>query len=297
MGVKGTFPNMKPLLEVRPWTQDPYSVRVFRRKEPVFEWNWHYHPELELTLITHGRGRRLVGDHCGAYGPGDLVLIGPNLPHTWHSAPGRTSLRAHQAVVIQFRVDAFPPSWTSLPEFRPLARLFSLAARGLHFSAKTSRAVSRKINTLAGREGPPVWLGLAEILTELAGAASNTLASPSYHNRRTYKMGSRLGRVIDHIESQFDQPLTLSDTARVAGLSPTSFARFFRRMTGHTFVDFRNGCRLRHACRQLAETDHGILEIALASGFQNLSHFNRIFRRSLGLSPRIYRQNWTPPAD
>lgn len=138
--------------------------------------------------------------------------------------------------------------------------------------------------------GAHLFLELTSLLGELAQEGGMALAGATYRNQRSFKLGSRMARIIDCIEARCDDQFSLKDAARFAGLTPSSFARFFRKMTGRTFVDFRNACRIRNACRFLTETDHSILEIALASGFQNLSNFNRQFRKSLGMPPREYRK-------
>lgn len=286
---------MKPALEAIPWADGTSSLLAYRRAERQFGWSWHYHPEFELTLITHGSGTRLVGDHREDYHPGDLVLLGPNLPHTWFSdRAGRTS-KAHQAMVIQFLPGAFPPEVLAMPEFRAVGVLLSRAAQGVRFNGRAAQKFGGWLQSLPGLRGAAAWAQLAVVLAGLAGSESTTLAGASYRNRRSFKMGSRLSRVMERIEAGSDGPLSLGDAARFAGLAPTSFARFFRRMTGRTFVEYRNGCRIRNACRLLVETDQSVVDVALASGFGNLAHFNRCFRETLGMPPRQYRRQWSKP--
>ena len=285
---------MKPAIEAMPWWDGTRSLRAYRRAERTFSWNWHYHPEIELTLITRGSGTRLVGDHSSEYGPGVLVLLGPNLPHTWFSQePGRAA-GANEAIVVQFLVSAFPEPLLALPEFESLRTLFAQAGRGVRFSPATAKSVAGRMRALTQASGPGAWLGLAALLDQLAHAGGEALAGNSYRHQRSFKMGSRLGHIIEHIEARCDDRFSLEDAARFAGLTPSSFARFFRKMTGRTFVEFRNACRIRRACQALAETDQGILEIALASGFQNLANFNRQFLRAMGMPPREYRKLRNP---
>jgi AraC-like DNA-binding protein len=285
---------MKPAIEAMPWWDGTLSLRAYRRAERAFSWNWHYHPEIELTLITRGSGTRLVGDHSSGYGPGDLVLLGPNLPHTWFSQkPGRAA-DANEAIVVQFLASAYPEALLALPEFEALRALFVQAGRGVRFSPATAKSVEGRLRALTQSGGLDAWLGLASLLGELAQTGGEALAGAAYRNQRSFKMGSRLGRIIDHIEARCDDRFSLEDAARFAGLTPSSFARFFRKMTGRTFVEFRNSCRIRRACQALAESDQSILEIALASGFQNLANFNRQFRQSMGMPPRDYRKLRNP---
>ncbi len=285
---------MKAAIEAMPWWDETLSLRTYRRAERSFAWNWHYHPEIELTLITRGSGTRLVGDHSAHYSPGDLVLLGPNLPHTWFShKPGRAA-NAHEAVVVQFLATAYPEPLLELPEFSAVRALITQAGRGLRFPPAMAERAGERMRTLIRSSGLDAWLGLTSLLSELARHGGETLAGPDYRSQRSFRMGSRLGRITAHIEACCGGPLTLEDAAHFAGLTPSSFARFFRKMTGRTFVEFRNACRIRNACRALSESDHGILEIALASGFQNLANFNRQFRKATGMPPREYRKLRNP---
>jgi AraC-like DNA-binding protein len=285
---------MKAAIEAMPWCNESLSLRAYRRAERSFDWNWHYHPEIELTLITRGAGTRLVGDHSADYQAGDLVLLGPNLPHTWFSRkPGRTA-GSNEAIVVQFLASAFPETLLALPEFELVRSLLARSALGLRFSAETAGALETRLRALTAARGLDAWLALASLLGELARSGGEVLADASYRNQRSFKMESRLGRIIGHIEAHCDERLPLGEVARFAGLTPSSFARFFRKMTGKTYVEFRNGCRIRKACQSLVETDHSILEIALASGFENLANFNRQFRKSTGMPPRAYRKLRSP---
>ncbi len=287
---------MKAAIEAMPWRDGTLSLRAYCREERSFSWNWHYHPEIELTLITRGTGTRLVGDHSADYQAGDLVLLGSNLPHTWFSRrPGRTA-KANEAIVVQFLPSAFPETLLALPEFEAVGSLLVRSGLGLRFSPETAGSLEQRLRALTATRGLDAWLALAALLGELSRCSSEALADPSYRNQRSFKMGSRLGRIIEHIESHCDERLQLDDAARFAGLTPSSFARFFRKMTGKTFVEFRNGCRIRMACQKLVETDQSILEIALASGFENLANFNRQFRKSTGMPPREYRKLRSPGA-
>lgn len=286
---------MKPTLEARPWLDESMSLRAFRRAERKFDWNWHYHPEWELTLITRGNGARLVGDHSERYRAGDLVLLGGNLPHTWASGEGGNSAKSQEAVVVHFVAGAYPESLLEMEEFQPLRRLLARSGQGIAFSPVMTPGLLEDIRSLPEKHGADAWLALTSVLNRLSGLEGRTLASASYRARRSFKIGTRLGRVIAHMEACSDGPLALADVARFAALTPASFARFFRRMTGKTFVEYRNGCRVRNACRMLVESDRTVLDISLACGFQNLSNFNRCFRAALGMPPRAYRRQWSKP--
>lgn len=275
---------MKPSLQGPVYERAAASLTAFVRRERTFAWNWHYHPEWELTWIRRGHGRRLVGDHTAEYQPGDLVLLAGNLPHTWVSAP---SSRSNEAVVVQFQ--PFPASLLGLPEFVAVARLLDRASTGLRFSA--SRTTGEALLRLVGERGLTAWLNLAGIFQALAvGPDPSPLASVGYRHGRSHRLVSRLERVTSHIEQNFREELPLAEAARIASLTPSAFSRFFHKTTGQTYVAYRNACRIREACRLLIETDLPVTRIAGECGFENLPNFNRRFRDRQGLSPRDYRR-------
>ena len=285
---------MKPAIEAPRPPLKRASLTAFEREESAFPWNWHYHPELELTLILEGRGTRLVGDHSEPYGPGDLVLLGPDLPHTWfsfhrHEAPGPGPNRA---IVVQFRRGMLPEAALGLPEFAAVGRLLADAARGLRFPAAVAREAEPELRALLQKEGLPGWLGLVELLGKLARAPRTPLASPGRRHRNA--VSSRMERILSDLEEHYRENLPVAQVARKAGLSAGAFSRFFRRMTHRTYVDYRNALRIRETCRLLEEGDAPVTEIAYGCGFNNLAHFNRQFRKEKGMTPRLYRQLHNP---
>jgi AraC-like DNA-binding protein len=279
---------MKPALEAPAFESTGASLAAFVRREPVFDWNWHYHPEIELTWIRSGKGRRLVGDHTAEYGPGDLVLLGANLPHTWVSAPGS---KRNEAIVVQFR--AFPPELLRLPEFSAVEGLLRRAHTGLCFPR--AGVVPAQLRKLARGRGLPAWLRLCQVLARLAANRSaQTLASSSYRHKRSHRMLSRIERVSDFVAANFRNEIPLANAARVAGLTPSAFSRMFRRATNQTYTSYRNAHRIREACRLLIETDLAITRIAGECGFDNLANFNRHFRERQKMTPRDYRRLHEP---
>jgi AraC-like DNA-binding protein len=282
---------MRPLLEAPKSDLQRASLVIFERKEK-FAWNWHYHPEIELTWIQKGSGTRLVGDHSESYRRNDLVLLGSNLPHTWFSR--EETAGQDQAVVIQLRPQLFSESILSLPEFAAIAQLLARAGQGLRFSEKTGREVGAQMKKLLRLRGLPSWMGVIRLLNKLSTAPGVKLASSGYQRRHAYKESSRLERVTTYIEKHCCDKLSLADAAKITKLTPSAFSRFFRKMTQKTFVSYRNSCRIREACRMLTETDRTITQIAFECGFDNLANFNRRFRAEKYLVPREYRRMHNP---
>lgn len=283
---------MKAALEALGFDLSRASLAAFVREETCFPWAWHYHPEFELTWICAGQGRRIVGDHVDAYKPGDLVLLGPGLPHTWASGEGEL---VNRAVVVQFHPQAVPEALLRLPEYEAIRALLERAGKGLRFPVVDGE-LRTDLMELAGKTGLPAWLGLMKILKRLADdSQALELASVDYRHHRSHRLHTRLERVTAHIEVNFREPLPLAGAARLCGLTPSAFSRFFRQMTGQTFVAFRNVCRVREASRRLIETDWPITRIAFDCGFENLANFNRRFRETEGESPGQYRRKRLRP--
>jgi AraC-like DNA-binding protein len=274
-----------------------HSFVCFRRIDPFFSFYWHYHPELELTWIESSSGKRVVGDNVSDYGPGDLVLLGSNLPHTWASSDSGTSrdLNAARAVVVQFDAQFAGAALCDAPEMRPVRRMFEASSRGMSFDARASRDAVRHLSILPDLEGPRRLIGLLEALATLAANAgrARTLASPAFNPVWNGDAQRRIERVCRHIQEHLAEPLRQGSLAKLAGMNASAFGRFFRQATGATVVDYINDIRIGHACRLLIDTEESILGISSKSGFNNLSHFNRQFRRLRGSTPSVFRERFS----
>ena len=257
---------------------------------PSFPYRWHFHAAYELTLITAGQGRRFVGDSIEWFEPGDLVLLGPHLPHTWHSESGHG--RRSGAIVIRFEEDFLGSDFFGRGELTRIRGLLERSRRGLAFGgAPAAEAVAAAV--VGGCDAQPFAqvVALLEMLQTLATRGrGRELSGPAYAATARAADARRIDRVCRHVMQHLARPLRLGDVAAIAGLSPEGFSRFFRRMTGRTFVAWVHEVRIGHACRLLTTTERPVLDVALASGFENLSNFNRVFRRLRGCTPRDFRR-------
>jgi AraC-like DNA-binding protein len=265
-----------------------FTFREFRW--PRFPFNWHYHPEVELTLIAKGCGLRFVGDSVEQFQEGDLCLIGANLPHTWASSPDAPS--GVCSLVIQFLPEHWGQTFWNLPELRLGRDLLARATQGLAFGGCAREAAAQAILQL--RKTPAgSWRRLENLVTLLdrlaAGSAYRPLASTTYTPNANPQVDKRLGQILGFVHANLALELTQQKAAHAVGFSPQAFSRFFKRALGKTFVGYVNELRIRHVCRDLLETERSISEIAYAAGFNNLSHFNEQFRRLKRMPPREYR--------
>jgi AraC-like DNA-binding protein len=267
---------------------ESFAYREFRPAR--FDSPWHFHPECELTLVESSHGMRFVGDSIERFEPGDLVLLGSNLPHYWTNPPDLAG-SAH-SIVVQFRLDLLGPGWLETPEFTAVRRLLARAARGVHFRGRPAVAAARRLRAM-GKLGPfPRLQLLLETLHALAAApGARLLASAGFAPVMKVEDESRLGRVLDYVNRRATEGVQQREAARHAGLSPAAFSRYFRKKMGHTFEAFVNEVRIGRICRALIEEpERSVAEIAFAAGYNNLANFNRQFRRRTGLAPVAYRR-------
>ncbi|MEB8336047.1 AraC family transcriptional regulator [Streptomyces endophyticus] len=277
---------MKPRFE-SPGTPADTTWKCFIRREESFGFAWHHHTEYELTLITEGTGTRYIGTTVEPYRPGDLVLIGPDLPHTFSSAPYEGGMA--EAAVAQFRGDFLGRDFLALPQFRAVAALLDRAATGLLF-APAPASVHRSLSGLPELGPTAATVELLAILDELTHAEQvHAFSSPGRAAAPSGDISRRIDKVCRHLEHAHTGPVTLPEVAALVHMAPTSFSRFFHRTMGRTFTDYVNQLRIETACHLLTDTDLPVTEAAARSGYQNLSNFNRRFQESRRIRPREYR--------
>jgi AraC-like DNA-binding protein len=266
-----------------------WAYREFRQR--AFDFSWHLHTELELTLITRGTGTRIVGTSIESYRPRDLALIGPEVPHAYVSTPGTSR---HEAVVIQFRRDFLGAEFFERPEFRAVGRLFHRSTGAVIFDATAD--VADHVQSLSGLPPAERTLSLLRLLTGLAAdararpiSAQSTLGGLSQPARR------RADAVCAYLQGAYAGPVTLAEVAGVAHMSPSALSRFFRHAIGRTVTDYVTELRVAAACQLLRDSDLPVASIAARCGYENLSNFNRRFRAAKDMSPREYRRVMARP--
>lgn len=257
--------------------------------EEAFDAPYHFHPEIELLLMESSRGTRYVADSVEPYAPGDLVLIGANVPHVFVRETGPKSGVA-SSIVTQFLPTFLGPAFFEQPELREVQQLLKAADHGLHFGRQTVTAVAPLIRKLAAAQGARRIALLIEILARLAQASARPLASNAFRQQIKQRDLERISRVLGYVERSFHQDIAISDAARLVALSPTSFSRWFSAATGKPFIHFLTDVRLAHAFLALTETSKPVTEIAFDCGFNSVSHFIHRFREIRGMSPREFRR-------
>jgi AraC-like DNA-binding protein len=258
---------------------------AYRMHLPYLEYYWHHHPEYELTFKINIKGKRIVGDSYEEFHPGDLVLIGPDLPHTWVTNRKEKN-RDCDFVVIQFSNNLFN-SFIHLAEFDRIKRLLQNSRQGLHF--KNSKPLKEKILSLPEKQGVNKLTDLIWILEQLTKQKGRKLASAEYEITQAIGREQRINKVCNYLEQNFSKPIGIDEAAKIINISKSAFCKFFKRTTGKTFSDYLNEIRIGYACYQLLETDKPIASIARTAGFDSVSYFNRVFTKKKNSTPREFR--------
>jgi AraC-like DNA-binding protein len=282
---------LRPFLEHVPTAQDASWTMLNRRLDDAIPFEWHHHPEYELTLTLNSLGQRFIGDHVGAYGDTDLVLIGPNLPHTWSSQTKIHEREPHVALVFWFRQAWIDRIVGDLVELAPIRRMFASAASGIAFPPRVGRAMRERFEsvfTLAPRQRLMAVLYILSDLAEEAGTRPLASMAPP----PTPEGRSRIDRVLNHLHQAYAGEIRIEQLAEIAALSQSGLHRMFGKHTHTTISAYLAHLRIGDACARLAASDHPIAHIAAQAGYANLAHFNRQFRALRGMTPRQYRASF-----
>jgi AraC-like DNA-binding protein len=285
---------MRPLFEKVTVPDGASWSLLNRRLDDGIPFQWHYHPEFELTLTLNSRGQRYIGDSVAAYDDGDLVLLGPNVPHTWCSSGRLDQTAPHVALVMWFTEGWAGNVTTSLAEMRGVGAMLARAGRGIAFSRRAAEAARPLIETIPARAPADRLLRLMEVLTLLAADDDWTpIAGPAAARTGIRSADrDRVERVLDYLHAHYREPIAVAALADVAALSVSGFHRLFRRHTALTVGDYVAELRIGQACALLVNGSRPIAHIAGEVGYANLANFNRQFRALKGMTPRAFRRSF-----
>jgi AraC-like DNA-binding protein len=273
------------------------SIRVYHRRLRRIPFEWHHHPEYELTLTMNSQGKRYIGDCVASYGADDLVLVPPNLPHTWASNRSIDDGESEVAIVIWFDGAWVRRLADVCPEYNGLCNLLRRAACGLAFEDGAGTSMRAHLERLLSDKPRMRLQAVLDVLDFLSELPATPLASPSAFDAQagtpTGHEPDQINRVLALIETQFSRPLKLSALARASGLSERSLTRHFTQHLGESVGRYVTRIRIGHACRMLTDTQTPISVIATRSGFPNVANFNRQFKASKNMTPLEFRQQFT----
>lgn len=279
----------KPTLEkINPGPDNSVFVRQTseQRSSPPF---WHFHPELELIYVDKGEGRRHIGNHLSYFHNSQLLLIGAKLPHSGFSDK---FTRTGSETYIQFKQDFLGESFFQTPEMNSIEGLFERAKKGVLFQPEVKEKVGPKIIDLVNHQGFHRVMGLLDILHDLALSRDYTLLNvDGFAFETTIQDSDRIEKVYKHININFGRSISLEEISDLSSMTVPAFCRYFKKSTGRTFTRFVNEFRIIQARRLLSETNSSISDISMECGFNNFSHFNKLFKEYADKSASEYRKD------
>jgi len=300
---------MKPRFHKLPQLSD--SSFSIARTHHYHSWNdWHYHQELEVILIEEGEGTRFIGDRIDPIVPGELFLIGANLPHMFrysehlyeseqlyqnlHWKDGFIP-KKKQMLTLHFDTEIFGERFLHLPENQSIVKLFMGALHGMQFHGKTKDHLSNLMNNLLIAPHDERMLILLQLLTTMAKAddrseINSTNITHIYNNHDE----THLTKIYLYTLNNFSKIIKLKNAAEIVYMDPNSFCRYFKSRTNKSYFTFLLEVRVNHACKMLAKNDFNMGIISFESGFRNISNFNRHFKQITGKTPLEYRKYFKP---
>jgi len=256
---------------------------------------WHYHDTFEISFITEGAGKRIVADSIEEFQPGDLVFIGQNLPHVWIAdKETRTPTnRTLEMVYLQFTSSVLSPQMLALPEFQNLKRALELSERGLHIIGQTLNEVSEIMLQLPYLKSFDRMLHFFKMMDIIGKSESSIqLASEDYLTKKFKTGNNRIATIHEYLMKNYREEVDLKQLSTLVNMAEGSLCRFFKLNMGKTVFEYLNQIRIEFACKLLMDINLSILEVCMDSGFNNLSHFNKQFRKITGVPPTEYRKRY-----
>ncbi|WP_091896177.1 AraC family transcriptional regulator [Polaribacter sp. KT25b] len=248
---------------------------------------WHFHPEIELVYVNKGKGKRHIGNHISYFNNSQLVLIGSNLPHVGYMDRLTTN---GSETLIQFKPDFLGSEFFKIPEMIAVEALFERAKKGIRFNIEIKQRIGAKIEALVELEGVQRIASFLEILNDLATTDDYTLLNANGFAFETIPQDSNKIEVIyNHINNHFREHISLDEVSELVSMTVPAFCRYFKKSTGKTFTKLVNEYRVVHATKLLAESNSSITDVSFECGFNNFSHFNKLFKNFTGKSASKYR--------
>lgn len=262
------------------------------RHKTEFSYPLHKHMEYELNFVANCSGaKRVVGDSIEVVGNYDMALLGSGIEHEWQQHECN-SPDIHE-ITVQFAVDLIPEALLAKNHMSSIRQLLKDCEQGVVFSMPAILKVYEKLETLLKLDnGFYQVIRLFEILYELSQTDYRVLASSAFAHAEVTTESRRVKKVTEYVAKNFKNDIRLQELADIAGMTPSAFSRFFKLRTHKSISDYIIDVRLGYAARKLADSTMSIVEICYTSGFNNVSYFNRIFKKKKGCTPTAFRNNY-----
>lgn len=282
------------MLKIRPTlekiTPDFGSSLLVKKHEKFLKTNtpfWHFHPEIELVYVDKGKGKRHIGNHISYFNNSQLVLMGSNLPHVGYIDRLTTN---GSETLIQFSPDFLGKDFFKIPEMLAIDNLFERAKKGIRFNIDIKKRIGAKIQKLVDLQGVNRIVSFIEILNDLATTDDYTLLNADgFAFESKHQDTNKIELIYKYINENFKSHISLDEVADIVSMTVPAFCRYFKKSTGRTFTNIVNEYRVVHATKLLAESNMSITDVCFNCGFNNFSHFNKLFKQFTGKSASVYR--------
>ncbi len=269
------------------------SINIRKDILSYFPKVWHYHTELEIVLILKSKGTRFIGDSIEEFSEGDLVLVGPNLPHSWQNDKiylNNIHLNA-EAIIVHFKEDFPSKGFFNVPEASHLKDLINLSRQGIKLVGANRQLISDKIKKLLHLKGFAQLMEFLNILHLIAESKEyKVLAKLGFVESYNKINNCKMDKVYEFIINNISNDISLNDVANVANMNATAFCRFFKQRNKKTYKQFLNETRIGYACKLLIDGELNITQIAYECGYKTLSNFNKQFRNLIDDTPKNYQK-------
>lgn len=265
---------------------------ITKKEIPCLDSSWHYHAQYELLYISQSNGIRFVGDNVSQFFPGDLVLVGPYLPHLWRNDPSfykEEDTNKVKTIVLKFTKDFIGEGTFKLPEFTVINALLEESKFGVSFGETVAQKFHKDLISIIDLPSAAQTIKLLEILYQLSLTRDKAVLSSTDMRQYTTDNSQRIDTVIKFISNNYANPISLEDVSEIACMTTNSFCRFFKKMTNKSFTEFLNEVRIRNASRLLAQEEMQVSEVCYSVGYNSITNFNRQFKRIMGNTPKDYR--------
>jgi AraC-like DNA-binding protein len=285
---------MKPIYFKKYSPPPEYSFLVRYAEVPHTYNRFHYHKEFEILYNIENSGTRFIGDSIRRFSNGDLVLVGPHIPHYWHSDDryfeGHEDLLA-KVILVQFDENFLGKKFTGLPEMKGIRELFGKAAHGIRFSGRSAAKIGEKIIQISEEQGWKRLLYMVEMLCMMSESIEyELLSSRGFTEASKYANQEKISDIFHYMITNYNREISLEEIADRANMNASAFCRYFKKSTSKTFSQALNEIRIGFACKRMINTDKSISEIAYDCGYYNVPYFNRVFKNVKGSTPQNYRK-------
>lgn len=265
-------------------------LTVIKKETPCLDSSWHYHAQYELIYISVSHGIRFVGDSVFQFSAGDLVLVGPYLPHLWLNRPSGSNNEKVNTIVLKFTDDFIGEGTFTNPEFSKIKKMFAQSKYGISFGGNVSQKLHEELINVNELSNAEQSIKLLSILHTLSLTEDREILSSTDMRQYTSENSDKIDTVLKYISDNYSNNISLEDISNIACMTTNSFCRFFKKTTNKSFTQFLNEVRIRNASRYLIQNNLSVSEVSYLVGYNSITNFNKQFKQIMGSTPKKYRK-------